>query len=85
MVPVTVMALLLIGAGSAAAMEPIQISSRTMEAPGHSSVSAAVSQEQASLDVSCRELRAQSASQDQPLLEQGPRHPKTSHVLGVGF
>ena len=68
--PLLALSLLTLGVGSASAMEP---------------VNAAVSQEQASLDASCRELRAQAVSVEQPLLEQGPRHPRTSPLLSVGF
>ena len=52
-------AILLIGAGSASAMEPLQLSSASIESAVPSAASTAVSQEQASLDASCRQLRAQ--------------------------
>ena len=78
-------AILLIAAGSASAMEPLQLSSSVVDRSGSPAAGSAVSQEQASLDASCRQLRAQAGSVDQPLLEQGPRHPQTSHLLNVGF
>ena len=83
--PAFAMALVVIAAGSASAMEPVQLSSSAVDRSGSATTSAAVSQEQASLDASCRQLRAQAGSVDQPLLEQGPRHPQTSHLLNVGF
>ena len=83
--PAFAVAILLIGAGSASAMEPLQLSSGSVDSAVPSAVSAAVNQEQASLNASCRELRAQAGSADQPLLEQGPRHPHTSPLLSVGF
>ena len=83
--PAFAVAILLLGAGSASAMEPLQLSSNSADSSAPSAVSAAVSQEQASLDSSCRQLRAQAGSTDQPLLEQGPRHPHTSPLLSVGF
>lgn len=79
------LSLFVIGAGSASAMEPVQINSRGADASAPAAVHAALSQEQTSLDASCRELRAQAGSVDQPLLEQGPRHPRTSPLLSVGF
>lgn len=79
------LALLLIAASSAVAMEPVQIGSSAAETSGPAAVSAAVRAEQTSLDASCRDLRAQAAASDQPLLEQGPRHPRTSPLLSVGF
>ena len=83
--PVSALALLLIAAGSASAMEPVQLSSSATDRSGHAAASAAVSQEQASLDVRCRQLRSQAGVADQSLLEQGPRHPHTSPLLSVGF
>ena len=83
--PLLALSLLTLGVGSASAMEPVQIQSRGVEASAPAPDHAAVSQEQASLDASCRELRAQAVSVEQPLLEQGPRHPRTSPLLSVGF
>ena len=83
--PAFAVAILLIGAGSASAMEPLQLSSGSVDSSGPSAASAAVSQEQASLDASCHQLRSQAGSADQSLLEQGPRHPHTSPLLSVGF
>lgn len=83
--PMVAFSWLLIGAGSASAMEPVQIRATGVDPSAPAADTAAMRQEQASLDASCRELRAQAGSAHQPLLEQGPRHPHTSSLLSVGF
>ena len=59
-----------------------------LAAPGHGGETSdpAVQQEQASLEASSRALREQAgADPSGALLEQGPRHPRSTPLLNLGF
>ena len=82
---VMALSVLVFAGGSASAMEPLQISARVDEPTAPAAVHAAVTQEQASLNTRCHELRKQASAADQPLLENGPRHPRSAPLVSVGF